>query len=352
MAKEKAPKPAPLYLRIEPKRDAYVWQQEINALVAADGASRVILYNGSNRSMQMRGGGWLKPINGFHPAHVESEEAFRGFLEECLTHGVRMPSSYSDVFMRMFRPPRLPWSVNAQFVEHFAGPWEEAKERGLLPGFWRQYDLNRAYKWASAQGLPDTDSFEKTDRLSAKLPGVYVARIANAYDGCPHPYNRDGWVMVSDEEIDAYNLTIAEVSGGVCWRRTLDPGVCVSVMERLSFGELVAKTFWGLWAARNPVQTYYPAKDKIVVGRSVFLNLPWAHFIVSKIKLRVHEVSGNACHVFCDSIITRDALPTSDDVGAWKLVQEFPEGVYVEGAGRYGYNMKELIKHSGTKRTA
>jgi len=299
--------------------------------------------------MQQIGGGWLKPIDNFSAHHAADESTWNAFLDECERHGVIMPSSYADVFTKLFRPPMLLWSHNAPFVPHFCGPWEEATKRGLLVGFYRQYDLNRAYRWAATQGLPDTATFRQTDRLCAKHPGFYVARLVGEREGVPHPYNREGWVMVTDAEIDEYSLDVAEVAAGLIYTRRLPGDICDRVMQRLSFIDDVAKCFWGMWAARHPIVTYFPGLDRHVPGRSIYMNLPWAHFIVSQIKMRVWEDSKHhLAHVFCDSVIVDKELPTTTAVGGWKLVTEFPNGVFVGGAGRYGHTADNLLKHAGT----
>lgn len=341
-----ADKPQPLYLTIEAKKDAYVWASDMTTLAREGKASRLVRYSGILRSLQMTGGGWLKPIEAFHPRHVETKEAMGAFLDECESKGVRMPSSYNAIFRHLFYSPRIPYSINAGLSPYIAGAWEEAKTCGFLPLHYRQYDVNGAYRWAARQGLPNPSTFRATDRVSIRRPGIYVLNLTGK-EGVPYPYSRPGWAAVSDIEIESYGLTWTAQRFGVTWSDYW-PSHCVdAVLDSCSFGSDMAKNFWGSWAARMPVENFYPKKGNTVLQNPIALNLVWAHRVISLVKLHVWQCSQRACHVFCDSIITTDILPTSCEVGGWKLVAEYPKGVYIGGAGVYGPSPNHLHKHSG-----
>lgn len=342
----------PLFHQIEAKTDAYVWATDIGQMVREQKVSRIVRYGGLLRSVQMTGGGWLKPVDRFHPRHVETAELLGAFLGECLEHEIAFPSSYNAIFRQRFYSPRIPFSINAGLLPHVCGGWEEAKQTGFLPNRWRQYDLNGAYRWAACQGLPDPATFEASkDRVSVRRPGIYVLKLTGN-DAAPYPYNRPGWAAVSDAEIESYNLTWTAQRFGVSWSGYLPLDAVEKVLGTFTFGNEMAKTFWGMWAAQMPIESYYPRKDTTVLLRPITLNLVWAHRLISLVKLRVWEQARNACHVFCDSIITTDTLTTSQKLGDWKLVQEFPDGLYVGGAGRYGLTATNLIKQSGVPRVA
>jgi N-dimethylarginine dimethylaminohydrolase len=51
-------------------------------------------------------------------------------------------------------------------------------------------------------------------------------------------------------------------------------------------------------------------------------------------------------HVQVDAVLCREPLPVSADVGAWKLVNEFPRGVWIHGTGVWGTG-KLVVKRMG-----
>ena len=71
---------------------------------------------------------------------------------------------------------------------------------------------------------------------------------------------------------------------------------------------------------------------------SRFANLPWAHLIVSRVRMRLWEevMKGDVLHVFVDSIITANVRPIRPEIGGWKLEHVYTDGVRIEGPGHYG----------------
>lgn len=340
----------PLYLQRAPKRDAYLFSSDMQQMAFGGEASRVVRYRGVVRSLQQRGGGWVKALDRFSIHHTQTEGSWREFLGECWDLGVDMPSSYGAVFRALFPQPRIPWSINAALAPYVAGGWEEARCTGQLPGVWHQYDMNKAYRWAARQGLPDPKTFEYTDRVSERYPGVYVIQLEQKTVNplAPYPFNAAGWVAATDAEIEMYGLKPVKIRWGICWRNRWGPDAVEKVLEQVSFADDVQKTFWGGWAAQDAAESYYPDSDKVVPGRSIGLNLVWAHFVISTVKMAVYEKSRGAAHVFVDSIITPFEFPTSTEVGGWKKVRTFDNGIFIAGAGRYGLSPDNLLKHVGT----
>lgn len=340
----------PLYLERAPKRDSYLYGADMVAAARAGEASRIVRYRGQVRSFQQSGGGWVKALDRFAYHHAGREDTWREFLGECKGLGVQMPSSYATVFRHLFPQPRIPWSINAALARYTSGGWEEAREKGFLPGVFHQYDMNRAYRWAARQGLPDPKRFVYSDRISAKTPGLYVIELRQETLNltAPYPFNRPGWIAATDAEIEEYNLTPHAVRWGILWRGTWGPDAVEKVLERVTFSDDMQKSFWGGWAAQDAAESYYPDKGTIVPGRPITLNLVWAHFIISQVKRAVYEKARGAVHVFVDSIITPFEFPTSNEVGGWKKVTTFENGLFVGGAGRYGRTATDLLKHVGT----
>ena len=64
--------------------------------------------------------------------------------------------------------------------------------------------------------------------------------------------------------------------------------------------------------------------------------------------MRLWEYSKHAAHVYVDSVITTEQLPTGDELGDWRLEKTYPAGVFVKGAGQYGdLNAHKMERYAG-----
>lgn len=275
----------------------------------------------------------VKSADKFSVKHAGNQEVFDEFIREATEFKCPRPSSYSSVFHAMFPTAAIPRSVNAQFEGQFAGGWEEAKTTGVLRGRWLKYDLNSAYLWASTLGLPRPSTFRYTDDISNKA-SMYALELAANIDTLPYPFNQRRLVNATLEEIDLYSLPIKRVISGVTWDDYLDEDVVTRIINQMSFGKEVSKAYWGLWCSTTTVRC--TTQKKTWELRNNALNLVWAHVLISRVKARVWSESKNAAHVFVDSIITQDTLPTGTRVGDWRLDAEYANGVKVKHAGFYG----------------
>jgi hypothetical protein len=278
-----------------------------------------------------------------------TEETFLAFLKESQYYGCHRPSSYYDVFHAQFYSPRVLRSINETFAPWARFGWQEALRTGQLAGRWTKYDLNSAYLWATTLGLPRMETAEHSDYVGT-LPGLYRVRIGpdTGKSGLPYPLGVMRDVNLSTEEIDYYGIPIERVYGGIVWRDLTPPSMVTDVVRQFSFGKQVSKGFWGRWASTDSLScSTYSGKMWRLPNAS--LNLVWAHIIVSRIKMRLWEVTrlAPAAHVYVDSIVTQARLPTGTGLGEWKIERAYPNGVYVGRTGCVGERQDRLHTNTG-----
>lgn len=315
-----------------PGRDTYAPQVEMRQY--RRDAVRTWEVAGRLTSLQMPGEGMVKAIDRFAHRHVETEEAFNEFLRECAFYNCPRPSSYSSVFHAMFRSPRVRWSLHCPFVPWFVGGWQEARRVGLLPGIWRQYDLNSAYLWAATAGLPDVRSL-RTSQHFGKWPGMYALELTRTIADLPYPFNTSRFVNATTAEVDLYALPVARIIGGVIWNADVDGAPIVDLINQFSFAKECARSFWGRWCSTAPLECATRSGRRWALPNPV-QNFVWAHCVVSRVKSRVWLEARNAAHVFVDSVITTDELSTGEGLGQWRQEKVYNDGVRIKHAGYYG----------------
>ena len=289
---------------------------------------------GRTTSLQMPGAGMVKAVDRFSIRHTCSEAAFQELIRECSDYGCARPSSYGSVFHAVYKSPRVRRSLQAPFEPWFAGGWQEAKMTGVIRGRWRRYDLNSAYLWACTLGLPEIRSVRVSTAVGS-LPGMYALELAKADESLPYPFNMARTVCATTEEIDLYALPVKKILGGVTWTDSIDGQPIVDTVKQFTFAKEVSKTFWGRWCSTIPVECETRTGKRWPL-RNPIQNLVWAHLLVSRVKQRVWNEGRNAAHVFVDSIITTDVLPTGAELGAWREEREYPDGLTIRHAGFYG----------------
>lgn len=300
------------------------------------------LYKGKTTTLQLSGKRYVKRLDKLQD-HYRDPQIFAEFMRECNDRGIERPSSYSDIFHASFRSPHVRRSVNAIFRTGFAGAWEEAQQTGLCLGHYFHYDITSAYRWASTTGLPVVASLREAKRI-VELPGLYRLRLAEPVEGAPYPFNCKTEVNATTNEIDTYGLPIAHVYNGVTWTEVHAPDYFTGCMDQFTFAKQISRSYWGRWAGVAQVQCETAAKCWNIPNPVE--NLVWASVIIAEVKRKVYEVSDRA-HVFVDSVLTRQKLPTGKQPGEWKLVNEYPDGVVVHGAGKFGRKGALPDKYSG-----
>jgi hypothetical protein len=331
---------------IEPGRDGYAPRATIQQYAAKVGFSRAWMVKGEIVSLQKRDGSYLKSLDNF--GDHQEPDAFYTMLEECFSKQCFRPTAYHDPVYSVVEMPRVPWSVNALFVPQFAGGWNDALQRGFFGGMHRVYDIQSAYLSALAYGLPDPATYRYC--RDPKRAGLLVVdHIPRA--GAPYPFNIFPRVNATPDEIEIYDLAVTRIVGGVSWSRDWRAMTIADAITNFTFWKQAARAYWGRWGMCERVEMVGGNTGQVTPMRSIFTNMPWAHLILSRIRMRLaREVLGvgDVRHVFTDSIITTGTRKTHDKlIGAWKLVKEYPEGIRIEGPGKYGPWTGPLDKWAG-----
>jgi hypothetical protein len=194
--------------------------------------------------------------------------------------------------------------------------------------------MRSAYLWAGSLGLPDTRTYKRCKRPWAARDGLYRVKLLHSVPSAPFPYNQVTECLATNTEIETYNLPIAEVVAGVTWRNLTDPGELLNCIQCVSTWKQAARCYWGRWAQTQKVKCHTTSKTWELPNPA--LNIPWAHLIVSRVRMRLWENSSKAVHVFIDSVITTDTLRTGDALGDWRLEKTYQDGVIIRGPGQYG----------------
>lgn len=218
---------------------------------------------------------------------------------------------------------------------------------GVLRGRWRKYDLNSAYLWASTLGMPKVKSF-RMSRNPGRLPGMYNLELVQPVESLPYPFNVARFVNATTAEIDLYNLPIRRIINGVIWEDAHPEDCITRVVKQFTFAKQVSKSYWGRWCSQTPIECNTPSRTWEL--RNPLLNLVWAHFLISAVKRKVWQDGKNAAHVFVDSIITRDELPTGDAVGDWRHERTYEDGIKIRHAGYFGPRIGAPDKTTGEKK--
>lgn len=337
-----ASKLPPSYGVIENRADAYLHPLDLRRLARETG--RYWLFHSQPTTVALPGNRYAKSLSGF--ADHSTEPLFRELLREFAEQGVDRPSGYADVFHSRFASPRVNWSVNARLAPAFAGGWQEAITPGVHRGTFYKYDLNSAYLWAATLGMPDPKTYRRSLR-PWKRDGLFRIRLLRSVPGTPFPFNQALECIATAQEIETYSLPIGEVLDGVTWDGLLDPQKIIESVMGVSTWKQAGRSYWGRWAQMVPLECV--SKTRRWNLPNPFLNIPWAHMIVSRVRMKLWEFSRKAVHVFVDSVITSDILPISSTIGGWKLEKTYPLGVFIRAPGQYGaIESERLERMAGT----
>ena len=335
------------YGRVQDGHDAYLPSMRLRPL--AEKTGRYWAFYGTPTTVALPGNTFAKSIDAFQD-HMDDEPAFRELLLEYADNGVPRPTGYADVFHEHFYSPRIPWSVNCQLAPAFAGGWQAALKPGPHRGTFYKYDLRSAYLWAATLGLPDPATYQRSlSPVKCKHDGLYRIKLIEPSPNAPFPFNQAYECIATKHEIEVYGLRVSEILDGVSWSGTLDGASIVASIRRVSTWKQAARSYWGRWAQLQKVTCV--AGERTWRLPNMALNIPWAHEIVSRVKMRMWTYSGNAVHVFVDSLITPEWLPTGLAVGDFRLENTYRDGVFVRGPGQYGaLHASKLERMAGVSR--
>ena len=308
---------------------------------------RYWLFHSAPTTVALPGNRFAKNLAGFID-HSE-EPQFRELLREYADAGCPRPGGYADVFHTQFKSPRVAWSVNAQLAPAFAGGWQSALRPGSHIGTHYKYDMCSAYLWAATLGLPETKTYRRSLQPWKVPDGVFRIRLMEPAHNAPFPFNHARECIATPTEIETYGLRVGEVIDGVTWSRQLSGIDILDAIQKVSTWKQAGRSYWGRWAQMHKITCY--CRGKTWQLPNLALNVPWAHLIISRVKMRLWESSNKAVHVFVDSVITPQRLVTGHGLGDWKLQKTYKNGVLIKGTGQYGdIDAAYLERYAGISR--
>lgn len=334
----------PTFCVLADGQDAYLPALQLKPLAREHG--RYWEFHGSPTTVALPGNRFAKSLDGF-TSHKEEPE-FRELLREYSFYGVHRPSSYADIFHRHFPSPVVSWSANAAFAPALCGGWQQAISPGYHKGTFHKYDMRSAYLWAASLGLPDTQTYRRSLKPWKDRTGLYRVKLTAPKKGAPPPYSYCHECLATAEEIEIYGLSISEVVDGICWQGTLSGDGVTSEIRKYSTWKQIGRCYWGRWGQSASVTCISKRNKWSLPNR--FLNVPWAHTIISRVKMRLWEFASNAIHVYVDSLITPDTIKTGLAIGDWRLEKTYSDGVFIRAPGQYGSHWSSMDRMAGVTR--
>lgn len=244
------------------------------------------------------------------------------------------------------------WSLRREIHAGFVGGWEEAQVRGIIHGPHKVLDLRKAYRWAlTAEPMPERRSMRVARMWAPRLPGLHHVDI-EPWPGAPWPARDGGPVLVETPlEITKYGAPkVRAWLGGVTWHDWLPATELAELLDDIGVAAL-HRSYWGMWAASTPTTCEFRSGAKTQL-KPFGVDPIRAHLIVQRVRRRLAAVDSHYRYV--DAVIVKaDAdIPTGPNIGDWRVVREYPDGVRIQWPGNYGPAEGPPDKQSGIRRTA
>ena len=331
-------------------RPCYVRGMLLAEVVADRGSwRRVVKLGGTVTSVELKNGAWVRNLDQWG-----SPEAFQAAAAWWTQRGMKAPASPAGLVVqaapRWYQP--VAWSVSGPLEAGLRGGWQEARVRGVLPGPHVVYDLRRAYRWALGSGFfPARERLQLALGWDPRFPGLHLVNI-DPWPGAPWPLRDGGTVLVeTPRDVRRWGPpTVRQWLGGVRWGRMLPASELTDLVDSIGVAAC-ARTFWGPWIARTPFTTEW-ASGKVAQMPPRTTNASWAHLITARVRERMAGIPASYRYVDAVIVPSGQVVPTGDQVGDWRKVKEYPNGVRVDYPGAYGPADGPLDKHAGTKEVA
>jgi hypothetical protein len=316
-------------------------------------ASKLDIHHRSGQAWKFRGE-WrtylprrhraYKSLAGLNP---KDPEDFAHIMQSAQAAGLKTPpSSFTDCFLSQFHIPLPRLSPLAPFRWASFGGWEAAFWRGAWHNPVWHYDMNKAYRWASCQGLPDTRTAYRTVRWDDEAYAVYLVELER--DARPYAPTA-GLHVVTSEEREAFKIRPLRVLAGVGFRSLIDT---TETWKKIDAAfpwcfTRISRVFWAAWnSARGPEVCSWKHGPSVRQMANPFHNPIWAAFVTSRVKIRIASFLPQLLHVHVDGILTKEPLPlTGPDVGDFRLLGQYPS-LWIRGVSNYGTGTAWL-KHAG-----
>ena len=257
--------------------------------------------------------------------------------------------------------PRLPFSANTIFMQHFRGGWSEAFNKGITREHLAYYDLRLAYFWsAMSEGLPYSVSPIRKDSKN----WLALIELPEVNEDLPTPL-RCNPVVMDNYDIELYEIKKYRILFGV---QLNDFQESEKMFNRVFDSELpevakkaILQTYWGSWISSQKVQCAIHKEGQIISTSELpnrDMNFIWGNLIVHRVLRKMYENASGSVLVAFDAILTSNKLSTGEKPGEFRVKYEFPDGVYVRNSGLWtpikpGEQLpeeREFVKHMGKKR--
>ena len=273
------------------------------------------------------------------------------------------PSSPAAFFRKWNRSafPKIPYSANVIFAEHFRGGWSEAFCKGFNREHLSYYDLRLAYFWSAiSEGLP----YEILPIRKDSKSWLALLQLPEVNEDLPTPL-RTNPVVMDNVDVQLYGIEKYKVLFGV---ELKDFQETEQMFSRVFDSELpepakkaILQSYWGSWISNQKVKCNIHREGEVVSTSELpnrDMNFVWGNLIVHRVLRRMYENSPGSVLVAFDAILTANKLHTGDNPGDFRVKHEFPEGVYVRNSGLWtpikpGEELpeeKDFQKHMGKKK--
>lgn len=247
---------------------------------------------------------------------------------------------------------RAAWTLQEPLHGGFVGGWEEAQVRGVIAGPHKVLDLRRAYRWAlKSEPFPDRWSMRRAVQFLPQLPGLHYVTL-DPWKGAPWPARDGGRVLIETPlEITRYGWpTITGWHGGVTWHRWVQTDALADILDELNVAAL-HRAYWGLWAATTPTTCRFRS-GAVTQLAPYAMDIVRAHLIVQRVRRRLADIQTSYRYVDAVIVPSAQVVPTGPNIGDWRVVKEYPDGIHIHWPGHYGPPNAPADKHAGIKRSA
>jgi len=292
--------------------------------------SSVVQQGGGETTVYKDAGPWGSPSAGYAALSYFRGLGFTG-----------APSSPASIYRALYTkavrsgdlPVRVMASANHELAPGVRVGWIESRRRGVVKGPLWHYDINSAFLWAGMQGLP-LRVYPYTagaERYTVLMDIRHAKRDLPAY--------MKGVKTVTDEDIRYYGLQGKRLGGVQYDELDYNPIHVLEAMGDAADGVYKGATqsYWGVHAQRAPLRCRTRKGGKVTKRWTQYnreQNICWAAIIGSRVTRKVHSaMEAGGILTFVDSVLMPYELRTGPNVGQWKLVESFPQGVYIKSAG-------------------
>ena len=287
-----------------------------------------------------------KVLNNLNP---ESAEDFAHIMTSAEAAGCTPPSSFTALFRSQFATRMPQPSIRSPFYGARFGHWETTFFRGAYSDPVWHYDLNKAFRWTTLEGLPDLWSGYRTRRWDDEACACYLVDLPEN----SRPYaTAEGRYVVTSEEREMFSIKPLRVIAGVGFSRLVsftDTWAKIDQAFPWCFSR-ISRAFWASWNSTQGPDTVTwkqdgPDAPHTRVMRNPFHNPIWSAFITSRVKIRIAQWLPSTLLVFADSLLSKEEIPTGDAIGDFRCLAQYPS-IWIRGAGAWGTGTTWL-RHAG-----